>query len=321
VTNHPEPPALTGTTPPTPAGENRARVTALREQIEADLQQELQTTGTDSAAPITKESPQLLEAMSYATLAGGKRLRPLLCLATTVAAGGKTEQARHAARALEYLHTYSLIHDDLPAMDDDSLRRGKPTCHVVYGEADAILAGDALQTLAFATLAQQPAKPGTTVAMLQVLSSAAGWAGMVGGQSFDLALTGATRVTQTQLETLHAAKTGALLRASMELGAIAAEPEDPAILTLCTKIGSRLGLAFQVVDDVLDVTQTTAQLGKDSGSDAQQGKTTFVDLLGLQAAQEYARDLYNESDELLKELPGDTGLLNAIAWEVVFRNH
>jgi len=144
---------------------------------------------------------------------------------------------------------------------------------------------------------------------------------MVGGQSFDLALTGATRVTQTQLETLHAAKTGALLRASMELGAIAAEPEDPAILTLCTKIGSRLGLAFQVVDDVLDVTQTTAQLGKDSGSDAQQGKTTFVDLLGLQAAQEYARDLYNESDELLKELPGDTGLLNAIAWEVVFRNH
>jgi len=329
VTNHPEPPASSGATPPAssratpparaPTSAHRARVTALREQIEADLQQGFPNAG--QASSITKEAPQLLEAMSYATMAGGKRLRPLLCLATTSAAGGDPEQARHAARALEYLHTYSLIHDDLPAMDDDSLRRGKPTCHVMYGEADAILAGDALQALAFATLAQQPAEPSTTVAMLQVLSAAAGWAGMVGGQSFDLALTGVASVTQTQLETLHAAKTGALLRASMELGAIAAAPEDPAILNLCTKLGSQLGMAFQVVDDVLDVTQTTEQLGKDSGSDAQQGKTTFVDLLGLQGAQEYARDLYDQANELLQELPGDTELLDAIAWEVVFRNH
>ncbi len=328
MTDHAKP-TSSGASPPATGGEQHARIAALREQIEADLQLGLDNTGTDPALAytpsintpsITAETPQLLEAMTYATMAGGKRLRPLLCLASASAAGGQAEQARYAARALEYLHTYSLIHDDLPAMDDDSLRRGKPTCHVVYGEADAILAGDALQALAFATLAQQPAKPSTTVAMLQVLSTAAGWTGMVGGQSFDIALTGAERVTQAQLETLHGAKTGALLRASMELGAIAAEPDDSQILHLCTSIGSQLGLAFQVVDDVLDVTQTTAQLGKDSGSDAQQGKTTFVDLLGLQGAQDYARDLYNQSTELLGDLPGDTALLQAIAREVVFRN-
>lgn len=278
-------------------------------------------SGDQPIAPITTAAPQLLEVMHYATMAGGKRLRPLLCLAAAVAAGGTTEQARYAGRALEYMHTYSLIHDDLPAMDDDSLRRGKPTCHTVYGEADAILAGDALQALAFETLANQPARASVSVAMLQVLGQASGWTGMVGGQSFDLALTGATSVTQAQLETLHGAKTGALLRASTELGAIAADPADSHTRDLCQRIGTQLGLAFQVIDDVLDVSQTTEQLGKDAGSDAEQGKTTFVDLLGRQGALDYTHSLYEQSTHLLEKLPGDTALLRTLAWDVVFRDH
>ena len=300
---------------PSPGEHDRARVDRLRDAIDANLATALPSVDSHALAP------RLIEAMRYSTLAGGKRLRPLLCTATAIAAGGTAEQANHAGLALEYIHTYSLIHDDLPAMDDDSLRRGKPTCHMVYGEADAILAGDALQALAFETLANQPCAAATSLNMLRVLSRASGWVGMVGGQSFDLALTGSSAVTQSQLEALHAAKTGALLQASIELGALAAEPAQSTTVTLCRDIGAKLGLAFQVIDDVLDVSQSTATLGKDAGSDAEQGKTTFVDLLGLEGAQDYALTLHDDSSQLMQGLPGDTSLLAAVAWDVVFRDH
>lgn len=307
-----------------PSEANHAQIAALRTRLEADLSSDLQppdpTEARSVSFAVVKQAPQLLEAMRYATMAGGKRLRPLLCMATAVAVGGALEQASHAARALEYMHTYSLIHDDLPAMDDDSLRRGKPTCHIVFGEADAILAGDALQALAFETLSKQPAPAEVCLAMLKVLSEASGWAGMVGGQSLDLALTGQEGVTQSQLETLHAAKTGALLGASLMLGALAAQPKDAQLLSLSGRVGALLGLAFQVIDDVLDVSQTTQQLGKDAGSDAEQGKTTFVDLLGLEGARHYAHDLYDQSIQLMEQLPGDTTLLSTVAWDVVFRD-
>ncbi len=298
-----------------PARDDRARVNRLRDTIEDNL------TTALPAADSTALAPKLIDAMRYSTLAGGKRLRPLLCAATAVAAGGTAEQAIPAGLALEYMHTYSLIHDDLPAMDDDSLRRGKPTCHIVYGEADAILAGDALQALAFETLTNQSCAAATRIKMLKVLSYASGWVGMVGGQSLDLELTGTASVTQAQLERLHAAKTGALLQASTELGALAAEPAEATTVSLCRDIGAKLGLAFQVIDDVLDISQSTETLGKDAGSDAEQGKTTFVDLLGMAGAQDYAHALHETAHQLMRNLPGDTSLLAAVAWDLVFRDH
>jgi len=210
-------------------------------------------------------------------------------------------------------------------MDDDQLRRGKPTCHVRFNEAEAILAGDALQALAFELLATQPIPAATSLAMTRLVARAIGWEGMVGGQSLDLALTQASRsqqtVSQAQLEKLHAAKTGALLKVSLELGAMSAQPESQVTISTCGKIGELLGLAFQVIDDVLDVSQTTQALGKDAGSDAEQGKTTFVDLLGEDGARQYAYDLFDEASSNFTALPGPTELLEAAAREVVFRDH
>lgn len=305
-------------TRPAPTERHRDHVNRLRENFEASLAKHLPPASTSDNTTL---APTLVDAMRYSALAGGKRLRPLLCMASAAAAGGRVEQAQSAALALEYIHTYSLIHDDLPAMDDDRLRRGKPTCHVVYGEADAILAGDGLQALAYETLTHQDAPAATTLSMLKVLTAASGWAGMVGGQSFDLALTGNACVAQHELERLHAAKTGALLRASLELGALAVHPANAQVVKDCCLIGEQLGLAFQVIDDVLDISQTTEQLGKDAGSDAQQGKTTFVDLLGLTEAKEYALSLYDSAHQQMHSLPGDTGLLTTLAWDVVFRDH
>lgn len=311
-----------------------ADLNALRQRIERALNDTLPGTeptnpaainfpalvGTSSRSP-EQLAPALIAAMRYSSLAGGKRLRPVLCCAAAAAVGGTPDIALPAACAVEFIHTYSLIHDDLPAMDDDALRRGKPTCHIEHGEAEAILAGDALQALAFELLAEQPLKPATNLAMISTLSRAAGWAGMVGGQSYDLALTGAMQVNQSQLEALHASKTGALLQASLTLGALSAEQQDASVLATCGQIGAHLGLAFQVIDDVLDATQSTEQLGKDAGSDAAQGKTTFIDLLGESGAASYAKELFNQAVALTTELPGETALLEAAAAEVVFRNH
>jgi geranylgeranyl diphosphate synthase type II len=227
--------------------------------------------------------------MNYSLLAGGKRLRPILALAGCEAMGAKPELALRFGCAVEMIHTYSLIHDDLPAMDNDDFRRGRPTNHKVYGEAMAILAGDALLTDAFALVTQSPAPPQVLVELVRELSFSAGSPGMVGGQVIDVEATGKP-IELAQLKVLHAMKTGALfdvsLRGGARLGGATAEQ-----LGQIRSYAQALGLAFQIVDDVLDVTQDLAQLGKDPGSDREAGKTTYVDLLGVEGAMTHARQV------------------------------
>ena len=234
-------------------------------------------------------SGRLLEAMRYSALGGGKRLRALLAYASAEAIGASAELADHVAAAVEMIHAYSLIHDDMPCMDDDALRRGKPTSHVVFGEATAMLAGDALQPLAFAVLLGAPASASGIVAASHQLAEASGAYGMAGGQAIDLANVGLP-MTQTALEEMHAMKTGAMFEAAVLLPALLAE-EDEATLTSLTVYAQIIGLTFQVVDDVLDATADSETLGKTAGKDAANGKPTFVSLMGIDAASAYAHQL------------------------------
>ncbi|HNO67768.1 MAG TPA: polyprenyl synthetase family protein, partial [Pseudomonadota bacterium] len=230
---------------------------------------------------------KLAEAMNYSLLAGGKRLRPILAMAGCEAMGKPPTMALHFGCAVEMIHTYSLIHDDLPAMDNDDFRRGRPTNHKVYGEALAILAGDALLTDAFALAAQSPAPAAVLVEIIRELSFAAGSPGMVGGQVIDVEATG-KKVDLDHLKVLHAMKTGALFDVSLRGGARLGGATDEQLGHIRT-YAQALGLAFQIVDDVLDVTADLAQLGKDPGSDREAGKTTYVDLLGVEGAMAHAR--------------------------------
>jgi geranylgeranyl diphosphate synthase type II len=235
----------------------------------------------------------LADAMGYSLLSGGKRLRPILALAACEAVGGSVEDALDAACALEMIHTYSLIHDDLPAMDDDDFRRGRPTSHKVYGEAVAILAGDALLTEAFRVAASPRAGREAQVAgVVFELARAAGAEGMVGGQVIDIEATG-RKGTIEELEALHRAKTGELLAVAVRAGARMGGA-GAADLERLDRYGRALGLAFQIVDDVLDITADLATLGKDPGSDREAGKTTFVDLLGADGARARARQVMDE---------------------------
>ncbi len=265
-------------------------------------------------------------AMRYAVLDGGKRLRPLLVLATAEAVGGQLpplgSAAWRAACALELIHAYSLVHDDLPCMDNDVLRRGKPTLHVQFGEAQALLAGDALQALAFEVLLpeDQSLEPALAVALCRQLARAAGWDGMAGGQAIDLAGVG-QQLDQDRLEDMHRRKTGALLLASVEMGALAAGASAAQLAALGC-YGRALGLAFQVVDDILDVTADSSILGKTAGKDAAADKPTFVSLLGLEAAQAYADSLLAQAHESLDQAGlRQAAHLHAIADWVVRRSH
>jgi len=258
------------------------------------------------------EAATLAEAMTYSLKAGGKRIRPVLCMLAAEAVGAAPEDALACAVALECIHTYSLIHDDLPAMDDDDLRRGKPTCHVVFGEGQAILAGDGLLTEAFTLLAADPAlPPSRRVEAIRVLGEAAGWQGMVGGQSLDLEGEQRTRsgepITLPQLQLIHRLKTGALLRAALELGAIAghAQPGQRAALR---QAGEALGLAFQIKDDLLDATATEAAMGKRVGKDAGKGKITYPLLMGLAGAQRELQAATERALCLLQSLPNPHSL-------------
>lgn len=248
---------------------------------------------------------RLREAMAYSLLGGGKRLRPLLCLAfaEATAQGPAPRLAEDAACALEYVHTYSLVHDDLPAMDDDDVLRGKPTNHVVYGEALAILAGDALLTEAFALLASGPEKE--RAPLVRLLAEAAGAEGMVGGQVLDIAADRAAR--EAYLTRLHALKTGALLRAACAMGVVSASG-TAAQLEAARLYGEKVGLAFQIADDVLDVTASAKALGKPTGADAAAGRPTFPAVLGLEASKRRARALVEEAvaavQEELEPVPG-----------------
>ena len=236
--------------------------------------------------------------MRYSALGGGKRLRALLAYASAEAIGAMADLADHAAAAVEMIHAYSLIHDDLPCMDDDALRRGKPTSHVVFGEATAMLAGDALQPLAFAVLLSAPASASGIVAASHQLAEASGAYGMAGGQAIDLANVGRP-MTLDALQEMHAMKTGAMFAAAVVLPALLAE-EDDATVDALTEYAEKVGLAFQVVDDVLDATADSATLGKTAGKDAANDKPTFVSLLGIDAAKAYAHQL---TDEAIAALP------------------
>lgn len=238
-------------------------------------------------------SGRLLEAMRYSGLGGGKRLRALLAYASAEAIGATAALADHAAAAVELIHAYSLIHDDLPCMDDDDLRRGKATSHVVFGEATAMLAGDAMQPLAFAVLLAAPASPAGIVAAAQELAEASGAFGMAGGQAIDLANVGKA-MTQAALEEMHALKTGAMFEAAVVLPALLAE-EDTATVAALSRYAQKIGLVFQVVDDILDATADSATLGKTAGKDAANDKPTFVSLMGIDTARSYADRLTAEA--------------------------
>jgi farnesyl diphosphate synthase len=284
---------------------------AWRERVEATLQR---------ALPPAVEPPQRLHAaMRHAALDGGKRMRPLLVYATGTAFGLDAAALDAPAAAVELIHAYSLVHDDLPAMDDDSLRRGKPTVHVAFDEATAILAGDALQSLAFELLADAPFAAGTLVAMLRELAVAAGARGMCGGQALDIDATGgSTSISMPSLQRLHALKTGALLRASVRLGALAAEVDATTLHRLDT-FADALGLAFQIRDDLLDVEGDSATLGKTAGKDAAQAKATFPALIGVDASRHRLDELAATMRDALAPLPATTQL-HALARQVIERD-
>lgn len=248
--------------------------------------------------PAANLSPaRLHEAMRYATLGGGKRVRPLLCHAAGELFHAPGDLLDHPACAVEMIHAYSLVHDDLPCMDDDVLRRGQPTCHVRFDEATALLAGDALQSLAFQILADVPAPAATAVALLHLLSHACGSRGMAGGQAIDLEATGRP-LSLEELEYMHLHKTGALIRASLLMGARCGQADDEETTSL-TRFANRVGLLFQVVDDLLDAESTTETLGKTAGKDAAQNKSTYVSLLGPRQARDKAESLRDDAHAAL----------------------
>ena len=272
--------------------------------------------------PSENEIPHTLhEAMRYAALDGGKRLRPMLVLAASELGGAVADAVGQAMAAIEMIHVYSLVHDDMPAMDNDSLRRGKPTCHIKYGEATALLTGDALQTQAFDVLSRPTELPATRqLAMLSVLAKAGGSAGMAGGQAIDLANVG-KQMVQADLEQMHSLKTGALIRAAVLLGATACPDLSDAELAVLDAYAAKLGLAFQVIDDVLDCEADTATLGKTAGKDADNDKPTYVKLMGLEAARSYAHKLVAEAVSLLEPFGGKALRLRQLAGFAVARKY
>ena len=269
------------------------------------------------------ELARLYEAMRYSVMNGGKRVRPLLAYAACQALGAAPEQANGAACAVELIHAYSLVHDDLPAMDDDDLRRGQPTTHKAFDEACAILAGDVLQSLAFTALLDphmNTLDADTRLRMVSDLAMAAGPAGMVGGQAIDLGSVG-VKLDRTALEYMHRHKTGALIEASVQLGALAsghARPEDLHALNIYARA---IGLAFQVQDDILDVEGDTATLGKQSGADAARDKPTYPSLMGLAAAKTYALELRDQAINALRPFDAAAEPLRELARYIVERRH
>jgi geranylgeranyl diphosphate synthase type II len=277
-------------------------------RVQADLARLIPLLDARLTAPFQAgEATRLAEAMRYSLEAGGKRVRPVLCLLAAEAVGGRAEDAVPGALALEYVHTYSLIHDDLPAMDDDDLRRGRPTNHKVFGEGHAILAGDGLLTAAFGVLAAGPGDAPTLLEALSILAEAAGWRGMVGGQALDLEGETLEHYDLDHLRLIHRLKTGALLRAALEMGAVlggAGSAEREALRAY----GEAIGLAFQIQDDILDATATEADLGKRAGKDAGRGKITYPSFLGLDGARRALEEATETALCRLASLPNRTSL-------------
>ena len=283
-----------------------------RQRVDDCLEQYLPTAGMEPAT--------LHEAMRYAVVGTGKRFRAALVYAAGEGLGATPTELDLPACAVELVHAFSLVHDDLPAMDDDNLRRGKPSCHVAFGEGTAILTGDALQSLAFDLLARESSRYSaqTRLDMVQILSQATGSSGMAGGQAIDLS---GSASSKTALETMHRMKTGALIAASLQLGARAAGAEDPALLEGLSRYGLVLGLTFQVTDDILDETSETAALGKMRGSDRRQHKPTYFTVLGEAPARQVAAQYHQRAREALAGLPMDVTALIALTDFVTNRQH
>jgi len=269
----------------------------------------------------SQPSEPIVEAMKYSLMAGGKRIRPVLCIAAAEAVGGKPQAVLPAACALEMVHTYSLIHDDLPAMDNDDLRRGKPTCHVAFDEATAILAGDALLTLAFEVLSSVPIS-GETQALgwlkvIHIISTAAGYRGMIQGQMLDMAAEGHD-LTVDELKSMHALKTGALIEASLLCGAVLADARKRQMEVLKTYAWN-IGLAFQVTDDILNVEGNPKVMGKAAGTDELREKSTYPALLGIKTSRQYARNLVDEALQVLEVFDKEADPLRALAMYIIER--
>lgn len=269
----------------------------------------------------SRPSEPIAEAMKYSLMAGGKRIRPVLCIAAAEAVGGKPQAVLPAACALEMVHTYSLIHDDLPAMDNDDLRRGKPTCHVAFDEATAILAGDALLTLAFEVLSSVEIS-GENQALgwlkvIHIISTAAGYRGMIQGQMLDMAAEG-QHLTVDELKSLHALKTGALIEASLLCGAVLADARKRQMEVLGS-YARNIGLAFQVTDDILNVEGNPKVMGKAVGTDELREKSTYPALLGIKTSRQYARNLVDEALQVLEVFDKEADPLRALAMYIIER--
>lgn len=292
-------------------------------QQQSEIRQHINTQLETTISALTDHAPDLKAAMRYSLLNGGKRMRPFLVYAVGEMLGAELSDLNYPALAVECIHAYSLIHDDLPAMDDDDLRRGKPTCHIAFDEATAILAGDALQALAFdilahANLTTQSAQK--QVKLMQLLSSASGYSGMCGGQAMDLAATNHP-VCRAKLQHLHELKTGALIKVAVMMAATLAPNITDTTWQKLLEYSQALGLAFQVQDDILDVVGDSEVLGKPQGSDQAQNKSTYPALLGLQGANDYLEDLHQQALHALDALPYNTVLLRLFTDYNVQRNH
>jgi farnesyl diphosphate synthase len=278
----------------------------------------------DARLPAENILPQTLhQAMRYTVLDGGKRTRPLLTYATGKALGLNEEVLDAQACAVEFIHVYSLIHDDLPAMDNDDLRRGKPTCHKAFDEATAILAGDALQALAFEVLANDPSIKVDAIARLKMISTltrASGSQGMVGGQAIDLASVG-TQLSLPELENMHIHKTGALIRASVNLAALSKSDLDPNVAKQLDHYAKCIGLSFQVKDDILDIESDTATLGKTQGKDTDNDKPTYPALLGMAGAKQKALELHEQAVASLSSFGSEADLLRDLSLYIIERSH
>ena len=267
-------------------------------------------------------APNLKAAMSYGLLLGGKRARPLLVYATGKAFGQSDDKLDYAAAAIECVHAYSLIHDDMPEMDNDKLRRGHETVHVKFSQTQALLAGDALQTLAFEILSDQNSQLSdkTVATLTRILATKAGYSGMCGGQAIDLDSEG-KHIPLESLKLLHSKKTGALIRAAVLMGAYASERASSEEIAILDEYATKVGLAFQVWDDVLDVIGDTKVMGKTQGADISLDKSTYPALMGIEKAQQYAKDCANQAIEVVSKLNADTSLLEQFALFTVTRDH
>ena len=285
-----------------------------RQRVDSHLQQVLNNT-----SDIAKE---LHQAMSYSTFNGGKRVRPILVYLTGKALHTPIESHDSAACAIELIHCYSLVHDDMPSMDDDDLRRGKPTCHKQFSEATALLTGDALQTLAFETLTQNKyLQSSQIVSMIKTLSQASGAAGMAGGQAIDLAATGSQALTLDDLKIMHEHKTGALIRASVQLGALSLIDIAEEKLLALDNYARNIGLSFQIKDDILDIESNTQILGKQQGADIELNKVTYPALLGLDGAKKMAQECHQKALESLVDFDQDANPLRWLSEYIIIRQH